>query len=70
MRRMSKLREYRLSKGLSQEALARRLGVGKAAICRIEKGSRLPSLPLIARIVRITDGKLSANDFLPKSSAR
>jgi transcriptional regulator with XRE-family HTH domain len=68
MRTMSKLRAYRLSKGLSQEALARRLGVGKAAICRIERGSRRPSLPLIARIVRVTAGELSANDFLPKAS--
>lgn len=65
---MSKLREYRESKGLSQEALAKSVGVRKAAISRIELGRRTPSMGLVARLVAVSDGDLSADDFLPSEA--
>ena len=65
---MSKLRAYRLSKGLSQHDLAASVGVKKAAISRIEKGKRVPSMGLVARLVDVSDGELSADDFMPELS--
>jgi transcriptional regulator with XRE-family HTH domain len=62
---MKKLREYRVAQGLSQSALAASVGVMKATISRIEKGKRVPSLGLVARIVEISAGELSADDFMP-----
>ena len=62
---MSKLRAFRISKGLSQQDLAASVGVQKAAISRIEKGQRVPSMGLVARLVDVSDGELSADDFMP-----
>jgi transcriptional regulator with XRE-family HTH domain len=62
---MSKLRAFRVSKGLSQQAFARSVGVKKSAISRIEKGKRVPSMGLVARMVKLSKGELSADDFMP-----
>lgn len=62
---MSKLREYRLSQGLSQEEFAKSVLVRKATISRIENGQRMPSVGLQARIRSISNGALSADDLLP-----
>ena len=65
---MSKLRAYRVSRGLSQQDLAASVGVKKSAISRIEKGKRVPSMGLVARIVELSEGELSADDFMPAPS--
>jgi transcriptional regulator with XRE-family HTH domain len=65
---MSKLRAFRVSRGLSQQEFARSVGVKKSAISRIEKGKRVPSMGLVARIVELSDGELSADDFMPTIS--
>lgn len=65
---MSKLREYRSERGLSQEDFARTVGVKKATISRIEKGRRVPSMGLVSRICEATGGALNANDFLPEAA--
>jgi len=62
---MSKLHAYRTLKGLSQQAFAASVGVQKATISRIEKGKRVPSMGLVARIVAVSKGELSADDFMP-----
>jgi transcriptional regulator with XRE-family HTH domain len=62
---MSKLRAYRISRGLSQQDFAASVGVKKSAISRIEKGKRVPSMGLVARIVELSEGELSADDFMP-----
>jgi len=46
------LREARLRAGLSQEELARRAGVAKSTVGRIETGARVPSTELLERLVR------------------
>ena len=66
---MSKLREYRISKGLSQQDLAASVGVKKAAISRIEMGKRVPSMGLVARLVEVSAGELCADDFMPDLSS-
>jgi DNA-binding XRE family transcriptional regulator len=65
---MTKLREYRVARGLSQSTFAASVGVKKATISRIEKGKRVPSMGLVARIVEISGGELSADDFMPEPS--
>jgi transcriptional regulator with XRE-family HTH domain len=62
---MSKLRAYRIAKGLSQQDFAASVGVKKSAISRIEQGKRVPSMGLVARIVELSEGELSADDFMP-----
>lgn len=55
------IRRARIAKGLSQEDLASKLGVSKAAICRYEQGAREPSirkLNKIAEILGVTLGYL------------
>ena len=42
----SRVREYRLQRGLSQEALARELGVSRQTIVSIERGSSEPKVLL------------------------
>jgi transcriptional regulator with XRE-family HTH domain len=64
---MSKLREYRLSKGLSQEDVAKAVGVQKAMISRIEQGKRVASMGLVARLVEMAGGELKADDFMPRA---
>lgn len=41
---------YRATHGLSQSALARKLGVSQPAVARMETGEHLPSLPTLALI--------------------
>ena len=43
-------RRFRLALGLSQEAVAERMGVDRAFISSIERGKRNPSFGAIARI--------------------
>lgn len=61
---MSKIRDYRKSIGLSQEAFAKALNVGKPTISRIETGKRQPSVGLITRICELSKGILTANDLI------
>lgn len=62
------LAEYRKVKGLSQEDVAKALGLkSKGHISDIErvKSGRYPSLELALRIERFTGGKVSAASICP-----
>ena len=43
---------YRVDNGLSQTALARRLGMSQPAVARLEAGDHEPSLATLARLAR------------------
>lgn len=58
------LKSYRLSAGLSLEELAGRVGASKASLSRIEARLQTPSLGLVERIVAVSGGELTANDFV------
>lgn len=49
--------------GLSQEALAEKVGVTRWTINRIEQGARDPSFDLMQKIVAALDGRITLNDF-------
>lgn len=44
-RKVLRLRQLRRAREMSQADLGRRVGLGKATICQIERGNRQPSLP-------------------------
>ena len=46
------LKEYRKQKGLTQEELAKILGVSRQTIISIERGKYIPSLPLALKMAR------------------
>jgi transcriptional regulator with XRE-family HTH domain len=49
------LRRERLAAGLSQEQLASRTGLHPTEISRLERATRTPRLPTIARLARALD---------------
>lgn len=49
---------------LTAAAFARRIGVGRATVCRWLNGTRLPTDPdVLALIFAATEGRVTANDF-------
>ena len=54
----NRLRELRARFNMSQEELARRVGVTRQTILAIEKGKYLPSLRLAFRIARVFGMKI------------
>jgi len=58
------LKSFRDRKGISLDTMAQAVGASKASLSRIETRLQVPSLGLVERIVRASDGALSADDFL------
>ena len=52
------IRELRDKHGLSQQALAEKLGVSRQTVISIEKGKYDPSLPLAFKIARIFEKRI------------
>ena len=63
--RIMRLRERR---GISQVALARSAGIGRATLVRVEQGATAATLTVLARIARVL--KVSVRDLLPKGRKR
>lgn len=61
---MSKLRDWRHAKGLTQDDLAKKVGTTGASISRIEVGEQWPSAPLLIAIERATKGAVKTGDIL------
>jgi transcriptional regulator with XRE-family HTH domain len=58
------LKIFRKNHQLSQDELADKLGVSKSAISRWENGGRWPNRLIVRKISRITNGAVTANDFV------
>ena len=56
----ARLREIRESKGISKNRLAEGAGLSWAAVMRIEKGERMPSLNTLIRLCRALEVDLSS----------
>lgn len=63
------LKRYRERRGLSQEEFGRLIGTTKVTISRFETGAREPTLRTIKKIMDVTGGELTANDFMPRHAA-
>jgi len=55
---IKKLIERRLQKGLTQEALARRIGTKQSAISRLERGDYNPTLGFLRKVAVALNAKL------------
>lgn len=60
----SLLRDWRKARSLSQAELAKRIGVSQAAYCLWELGQRLPKLPHLYAIQRVTRGAVKLKDWV------
>mgnify|MGYP003387116649 CR=1 FL=1 len=52
---------------LTQEQFAQEVGTSSSTISRLVSGRRRPSLDLARRISEVTDGKVTANDFVSEA---
>lgn len=57
----TRLKEARLKKGLTQEALAELADTGPTYICDIERGTKFPSMALYIRLINALD---VSSDFI------
>ncbi|MBI4426514.1 MAG: helix-turn-helix transcriptional regulator [Candidatus Kerfeldbacteria bacterium] len=55
---VEKLMEKRIQKGLTQEALARRIGTKQSAISRLERGEYNPTLAFLRKVAAGLNAKL------------
>ena len=62
------LTEFFHTKQMTRQQFAAVLGVDPVSVYRWEKGSRLP-VRHFARIAEVTDGKVTANDFVQPHEA-
>lgn len=63
-KRTMKLSEWMIANGVSDDQLAEKVAVDRATISRLRRGKHRPSWPLVAKLSEISDGKVTANDFL------
>lgn len=59
---MSKLKAWRESAGLSQDALGKKIGVSSVAIGRYERG-RVPEPDVMQKIIEISAAAVQPNDW-------
>lgn len=56
---IAQLVEARIEQGISQTELARRLGIHRSGICRLESGTQNPTLDMIIKIASALDKDIS-----------
>jgi DNA-binding XRE family transcriptional regulator len=61
------LARFRANAGLSRKDVAKAVGTSRQTIHRIEAGNQQPSWDLAAKLIGISGGRLSADDFMPKA---
>ena len=61
------IRNLRVNLGINQGELAQQTGITQAMMSQIERGSKVPSLPLSAEIARVL--KCSVDDLLANQTA-
>ena len=55
----------RINAGMTQTELSKKSGISQADICRLEKGTRNPSIALLKRLAEALDSTLKI-EFVPK----
>ena len=59
------LSDWMLAEGVDDEEMGRRVEADRVTISRIRRRLNRPSWMLAAKIKEATDGKVTADDFLP-----
>jgi transcriptional regulator with XRE-family HTH domain len=65
-----KLADYIARKRMTQEAFADLVGVSQVSIARYIRGHRIPRPEVIQKIHRVTNGRVTANDFISPATER
>jgi transcriptional regulator with XRE-family HTH domain len=63
-----KLSDYMLLSKLTDDAMARMVGVDRSAVTKWRRGTIRPDWPSLARLSEATKGAVTPNDFLPDQS--
>lgn len=63
-RGMVTFRNWIKQSGMTQEVIARRLGVSRSYVTQLAQGKRTPSLKVVRNILLIANGSLTAEDLL------
>ncbi|WP_109613526.1 helix-turn-helix domain-containing protein [Pseudaminobacter salicylatoxidans] len=58
------LKIWRKANGLSTIEVGRRLGCTRQTVCRYEAGTRIPERSVLDRIIIMTGGSVTANDWV------
>lgn len=61
-----KFRDWYIKSHLTQETIAKQLGIGTEWVNRILCNSRKPSIKLAVRIINMTRGEVTLSDLLPE----
>tara|TARA_R110002020_G_scaffold472101_1_gene699756 strand:+ start:373 stop:573 length:201 start_codon:yes stop_codon:yes gene_type:complete len=61
---MVTFRNWIKQSGMTQEVIARRLGVSRSYVTQLAQGKRTPSLKVVRNILLIANGSLTAEDLL------
>lgn len=67
---MSTLRTWRRTNGFTIEAMAEKLGVSVGSLSRIERGEQWPDRVFFERMASMTNGDVTANDFVGHVAAQ
>ena len=62
-----RVRNRREAKGISGADLSRRIGVSPAYVSQIEKGIRVPDIPVAVRIAHVLEGRRAVRRMVPGS---
>ena len=60
-----KLADYLSTHRITHAEFAAKIGATQAAVSRYANGKRMPRQPLLWKIVQATQGRVTANDFMP-----
>lgn len=55
--------------GKDDDWVAAQIGFTRATISRTRRGVTKPSWELVAKLIELTDGKVTADDYLPTETA-
>ena len=61
---MNAIRTWRKQRDLTQEQMADLLGVSASSLSRMERGEQWPDREFFEKLISVTDGAVTANDFL------
>lgn len=59
------LADYLKANGISDEDFGQSIGVTRQAVHRYKTFDRFPERPVLTKIVEVTGGDVTPNDFLP-----
>ena len=65
-----KLRAYMQKEGLGDAQFAERIGVHRQTVRQYREGKRIPRPEIMRRIVEVTGGEVTAQDFYDAAPAR